>query len=502
MDVTASRAAGRGAALVVVLVTAGLLLVCTPPAPAASATACSRGTIALTFDDGPHPTYTPRLLDVLQRKRVKATFFQVGRRIDAAPGLTRRAHAEGHRIANHTWGHEKLTALGNDQIRSTLRRTNRRVTDLGLPAPTLVRPPYGATNARVSGVIRDLGMHQRLWTVDPQDWRSGRSADTITRAVLANLHDGANVLLHDGVGNSAATVAAVPRIIDGARARGYCVGTLNAKGQVRPPVPKARATGSDVLEGPAGTNRDAYVTVRLSEPTSRAVTVAFRTGDDTATAPDDYRAKSGTLRFEVGQVSKRIKVRIRGDDLDERNERLRVVLSAPAGVRLAADPSARIKIIDDDEPPVVRVDDATVVEGASGERTVVAVPVRLSAPSGKRLTVTYRTVNVTARAGADYLAASGTVSFAPGQRRADVLVTVLGDARVEGDETFHVELRDPWRVTLGRALGVVTIRDDDVVAAGRSPGGASVAGEDDDVGGLVEDEEVDPVEDQAPTGSG
>jgi peptidoglycan-N-acetylglucosamine deacetylase len=500
MHATASRARGRAA--VAVAVTAALVLLCTPPAPAAAVTACSRGTVALTFDDGPHPTYTPRLLDVLERKRAKATFFQVGRLIDAYPGLTRRAHAEGHRIANHTWGHEKLTALGDDQIRSTLRRTNRRVTDLGVPAPTLVRPPYGATNARVGGVIAGLGMHQRLWTVDPQDWRSGRSADTITRSVLGNLHDGANILLHDGVGNSAATVAAVPRIIDGARARGYCVGALDAKGRVRPPVPKARVTGSDVLEGPAGANRDAFVTVRLSEPTSRVVTVAFRTVDDTATAPDDYRAKSGTLRFEVGQVSKRIKVRIRGDDLDERNERLRVVLSEPSGVRLAADPSARIKIIDDDEPPAIGVGDATVVEAGPGARTVVVVPVRLSAPSGKRLTVTYRTVDDTARAGADYLAASGTLSFAPGQRRADVLVTVLGDARVEGDETFRVELRDPWRVTLGRAVGVVTIRDDDVASAGGDAADASVATEGDDDTEIVEDEPAGPAEDQAPTGSG
>jgi peptidoglycan-N-acetylglucosamine deacetylase len=492
METVVGRFAARARLVVTPVLVAAIVLVALPAAPATAVVPCSRGTIALTFDDGPHPTHTPRVLDILQRKRARATFFQVGNRINAYPGLTRRAHEEGHRVANHTWGHEKLTSLSDAQIRSTLRRTNRRITDLGLPRPTLVRPPYGATNARVHSVILDMGMHQRLWTIDSNDWRTGRTADAITRTVLGNLHDGANILLHDGVANSSATVSALPRIIDGARARGYCVGTLSPKGVVRPPVPKARLRGSDVAEGPAGTSTFAYVTVTLSEPTSRPVSVAFRTVDDTATAPADYRAKSGTLRFDVGQTVKRVKVRIRGDDLDERDEKLRVVLSEPAGLRLPATPSARIKIVDDDPPPSVRVDDVAVTESGPGARTVVAVPVRLSAPSGKRLTVGYRTADGTARAGSDYLATSGTLTFAPGQRRAEVLVTVLGDGLVEGDEALEVRLGDPWRVTLGRSTAVVTIRDADVAVTGAEEGAATGHREE-----IPAEEET-----QAPMGSG
>jgi peptidoglycan-N-acetylglucosamine deacetylase len=493
MVIVVDRLATRVRLVLTPVLVAAIVLVALPAPPATAVVPCSRGTIALTFDDGPHPSHTPRVLDMLQRKRARATFFQVGNRIDAYPGLTRRTHAEGHRVANHTWGHEQLTALSDAQIRSTLRRTNRRVTDLGLPGPTLVRPPYGATNARVHAVIRDMGMHQRLWTIDPNDWRTGRTSDAITRAVLGNLHDGAVVLLHDGVANSSATVAALPRIVDGARDRGYCIGTLSPKGVVRPPVPKARLQGSDVVEGAAGTSTFAFVTVRLSEPTSRPVSVAFRTVDDTATAPADYRPKSGTLRFEVGQTTRRVKVRIRGDDLDERDEKLRVVLSEPAGLRLPGTPSARIKIIDDDPPPSVRVDDASVAEPGPGARTVVAVPVRLSAPSGKRLTVAYGTADGTARAGSDYLATSGTLSFAPGQRRAEILVTVLGDGVVEGDEAFEVRLSDPWRVSLGRSTAVVGILDRDIATTGAEEVGTARHGEDPSEVGE---------EPQAPIGSG
>jgi peptidoglycan-N-acetylglucosamine deacetylase len=500
MKTLTGRLTARARLVVTPVLVAAIVLVVLPAAPAPAVVPCSRGTIALTFDDGPHPSHTPRVLDVLQRKRARATFFQTGSRIDAYPVLTRRVHAEGHRVANHTWGHEKLTSLSDAQIRSTLRRTNRRVTDLGVPEPTLVRPPYGATNARVLKVIGDLGMHQRLWTIDPNDWRTGRTADAITRSVMGNLHDGAVVLLHDGVANSSATVAALPRIIDGARTRGYCLGTLSPRGAVRPPVPKARLQGSDVVEGAAGTSTFAFVTVRLSEPTSRPVSVAFRTVDDTATAPADYRSKSGTLRFEVGQTTRRVKVRIRGDDLDERDEKLRVVLSEPAGLRLPATPSARIKIIDDDPPPSVGVADVSVAEPGPGARAVVAVPVRLSAPSGKRLTVGYSTADGTARAGSDYLATSGTLTFAPGQRRAEILVTVLGDGLVEGDETFVVRLSDPWRVTLGRAAAVMTVRDGDAAVTGAEEGGDAGRREEAPAAG----EEAPAVEEgtQAPIGSG
>jgi peptidoglycan/xylan/chitin deacetylase (PgdA/CDA1 family) len=433
-----------------------------PVAPAEAVTPCSRGTVALTFDDGPHATYTPKVLDVLAARKVKATFFQVGSQVANRPRLTRRAYDEGHRIGNHTYNHENLTRLSASGIRDTIRRTNRRIADAGAAAPTLVRPPYRATNSQVRAVIKDLGMAHVLWNIDPQDWRSGRSAATIERLVLKNLRDGGNILLHDGVANSKNTVAALPRIIDGARARGYCFGNLNASGKVTPPVPAARIGDAEVTEGAAGTTTTVHLTVKLSEPTARTVSMAYATADGTAVASRDYTAKSGTLSFAVGQTSARIAVKVKGDALDEPNETFTVRLSKPSGVTLAR-AKGTVKIVDDDPAPTVRIDDVSVTEGAAGTSTTVEVPVRLSAPSGRTITVGYTTADGTAIAGTDYLATSGTLTFSPGQTSKTVRVVVRGDALDEPNETFTVRLRDPSRTSIARGTATVTIVDDDPV---------------------------------------
>ena len=429
------------------------------PVPLAHAVApCSRGTVALTFDDGPHSTHTPKVLDLLAKRGVEATFFQVGNRIATYPGLTRRVHARGHRVANHTWNHESLPSLSEAATRATLRRTNTMVTSLGLPRPTLVRPPYGATSSRVRSVIHEMGMHQVLWTTDPQDWRTGRSASAIANAVLGGLRDRAVILLHDGVANSPATVAALPRIIDGARARGYCFGTLGPSGVVTPPRPEARTGNATLTETKPGSSTVAYLTVRLSQPTSRSVSIHYRTVDGSATAGADYRKTSGTLTFPAGQTSRRIAVRVRGDALDEPREAFRVRLWRASGAHLA-DPVGWVRIVDDDPTPVLRAGDTAVSEpGDDGTRTA-SVSVRLSAPSGRRILVGYTTADGTAIAGQDYRRTSGTLRFAPGQTVKTVDVIVLGDALDESDETFRVRLRDAASATIGRGTATVTIRD-------------------------------------------
>jgi peptidoglycan/xylan/chitin deacetylase (PgdA/CDA1 family) len=451
-------AAGRRLVVLVVVLAAAVGGL--PTHPAEAVTPCSRGTVALTFDDGPHGTFTPKVLDILAARKVRATFFQVGTRVASSPKLTKRTHQEGHRVGNHTWNHENLTQLSSSAIRDTLGRTNRRIRDAGAATPTVVRPPYGATNSRVASVISDLGMSQVRWNIDPQDWRSGRSAATIRKLVLDHLRDGGNILLHDGVANSKNTVAALPGIIDGIRARGYCIGNLNASGKVRPPVPSARIGDVEVTEGAAGTTRTAELTVTLSEPTSRTVSFAYATADGTAIAGHDYVATSGTLTFAVGQTSRRIAVKVKGDALDEFDERFSVTLSKPSGATISrATGTATIR--DDDPAPTVSVHDASVTEGAAGTTTTAKVPVRLSAPSGKTITVGYTTSDGTATAGADYDATSGTLTFSPGQTSRTVSVPVRGDALDEPDETFTVRLRDPSRTTIARSTATVTIVDDD-----------------------------------------
>lgn len=174
--------------------------------------------VRLTFDDGPVRGNTARVLDVLRNRRVKATFFVVGRQVRANPGLVRREYREGHSVQNHSYTHADLTTLSNTGIRRELGRTNRAIVDAGVPRPYRFRPPYGATNARVRNVGASLGLTQTLWTVDPRDW-SDPPASVVCSRVVSNVQPGSIVLLHDGTG--AHTAKALPCIITKLRARGY-----------------------------------------------------------------------------------------------------------------------------------------------------------------------------------------------------------------------------------------------------------------------------------------
>ena len=196
---------------------------------------CRKGKVALTFDDGPQPSDTRKLLNVLRRNQVRATFFVQGYRARAYPKLVRRIKRAGHRVGNHTWNHPDLTKLSKGQIRSQIVRANRAITQAGAPRPTLMRPPYGATDNQVDAVVRRLHMHEVLWSVDTQNW-SGISVDAIVRRALAAIHRGDNIILmHDGVSTSNRTVKAVPRVIRGIRKRGYCVAPLTRRGEPRKP---------------------------------------------------------------------------------------------------------------------------------------------------------------------------------------------------------------------------------------------------------------------------
>jgi peptidoglycan/xylan/chitin deacetylase (PgdA/CDA1 family) len=128
--------------------------------------------VLLTFDDGPHPTLTPKLLDCLAAHSAKAVFFVVGQRVATAAGkaIVERAAREGHRIGNHTYTHPNLSTLTEPQIRDEIARTEDLVGEF-LTAHKLFRPPYGAHNATVDLVVRDMGYHMMLWTVDSEDWR-------------------------------------------------------------------------------------------------------------------------------------------------------------------------------------------------------------------------------------------------------------------------------------------------------------------------------------------
>jgi len=195
--------------------------------------ACRSGRIALTFDDGPNPAVTPKLVRTLVRLKVPATFFMIGNHVDAHPALARLVQRNGFTIGNHTWNHPQLTHLSAKQIRHQLRATSAAFKRNGIKPSRLMRPPYGDINDRVRKVIRWYGMIPVLWTIDSRDWAGGSSVAIANRILSALRRHGTNLVLqHDGVDNSPASAAAVPIVVRRARARGYCFTQLNARGGV------------------------------------------------------------------------------------------------------------------------------------------------------------------------------------------------------------------------------------------------------------------------------
>jgi peptidoglycan/xylan/chitin deacetylase (PgdA/CDA1 family) len=199
------------------------------PPPTCARRAAARGEgpeVALTFDDGPS-AYTPALLAELETLRAPATFFLVGRQVAGSQALLQRMLADGDALGNHTWDHVDVSHGGPDAA-AELERTNAAIAAAtGGYRPCLFRPPYGSTGPRLEALARSLGMQTVLWTVDPRDWSRPGTATIVTR-VLTAVQPRAIVVLHDGGGPREQTVAAVPAIIRGLRARGYRLVTVPA----------------------------------------------------------------------------------------------------------------------------------------------------------------------------------------------------------------------------------------------------------------------------------
>ena len=176
--------------------------------------------VALTFDDGPNATWTPLILGTLRRYRARATFFLLGRQATSYPQLTRRIVAQGHAVGGHTMDHLDLRTLDGGQFHQQVDRANALISRLSGTRVTCVRPPYGALNSSVAQRLSARGLSTAMWSIDPRDWaRPGATA--IINATLRQLRPGGIVVLHDGGGDRSQTVAALPRIIAGIRARGY-----------------------------------------------------------------------------------------------------------------------------------------------------------------------------------------------------------------------------------------------------------------------------------------
>ena len=184
--------------------------------------------VALSFDDGPWPVSTLRILKILKHYRVPATFCMVGYEVDRYPSIARAVQRAGMTICNHSWDHPLDPALADltpQHLRDELSRTNHALGSLGIQT-TLFRPPGGSENDVVVQAARDQGMRVVMWSVDPQDWKSKLTAKQVAARVLSRVRAGSIVLLHDGGGDAGHTIKALPAIIKGIRKMGLKLVTI------------------------------------------------------------------------------------------------------------------------------------------------------------------------------------------------------------------------------------------------------------------------------------
>jgi peptidoglycan/xylan/chitin deacetylase (PgdA/CDA1 family) len=200
--------------------------------------------VALTFDDGPDPEWTPRVLDALAARGVHGTFFLVGARAARAAATVRAIVAGGHEVASHGWSHTSLWRCGPRRTAEEIGRAQQVLAELSGAAPRFFRPPWGLVNAAMFPILRARRLRPVFWSIQPEGIWPARAADQASH-VVRRAHPGAIVDLHDAEGTPGAParlLAALPRMIDGLRAAGYALTTVgdlldttSGKGAPRPP---------------------------------------------------------------------------------------------------------------------------------------------------------------------------------------------------------------------------------------------------------------------------
>ncbi|MGE5587666.1 MAG: polysaccharide deacetylase family protein [Clostridia bacterium] len=220
----ASRGGSGGEAPVVVITPAPIRPALPPgedpdgggTAPRSPGRRLSAGRIALTFDDGPDAVYTKKILSVLDRYGVKATFFLIGSQVERHPAVVREVAAAGHELGNHGYSHSRLTTLPPEAVRREISKTQEAVKAAANVTPKWFRPAYGSYDEEIRRIAKDEGATTVLWTLNPDDWQNpGQSA--IVQRVTSAAADGAIVLLHV----REQTARALPGLIEELRSQGF-----------------------------------------------------------------------------------------------------------------------------------------------------------------------------------------------------------------------------------------------------------------------------------------
>ena len=179
--------------------------------------------VALTFDDGPGPL-TPQFYSVLEREKVPGTFFLIGQQVGGKGALLKRALSDGFVLGDHTWSHANVSGGGAAASRQVSSAKSAIVKATGY-TPCLFRAPYGAVSGSLISLVRGMGMNTIEWDVDPTDW-STPGTGVIYSRIISQTRPGSIILMHDGGGPRGQTLAALPRVIDTLRKKGYSFATV------------------------------------------------------------------------------------------------------------------------------------------------------------------------------------------------------------------------------------------------------------------------------------
>ena len=176
-------------------------------------------TVALTFDDGPHPVYTDRILEVLDRYGIRATFFVIGKNVEQYPEVFERVVSRGHSIGSHTYSHAHIGRIGEAQLIEEYEKNDALLKERGV-STRLFRPPEGVCDGKVKGLASKRACDVILWSIDTGDWR-GTSADRIVMEVLDHACGGEIVLMHDYISGRGHTAEALEKLIPELLRKGF-----------------------------------------------------------------------------------------------------------------------------------------------------------------------------------------------------------------------------------------------------------------------------------------
>lgn len=198
----------------------------TRPAPVIKSVLTTKKVVALTFDDGPTRTWTPKVLQVLKENHVKATFFVIGSHATQRPEILQQEINDKMEIGSHGFAHLTLRHQSEAKVTQEVQQNEALLTSLGVKKPTLYRLPGGNSDPTALKVLGHMGYKVIGWSVDTRDWRRRYSADQLAEKVTKTVQPGAIIIFHDGPNSSQATVDAVKRIIPELKHEGYQFDTV------------------------------------------------------------------------------------------------------------------------------------------------------------------------------------------------------------------------------------------------------------------------------------